>query len=187
LHLLLTRQLLASPLPPASVSGRLSLAAMATAPALIGCLPQRPAARRSTAMSSLDMQIRRGLRKAVRTVLASSHLRRLPCAARGAAFQVPSFASPGEVQRTVRSQRSSRRTGQRGLAAGLTPPRAGLPAASAPPRGGGSPRRPGRAALAAAPARSGCLPQRRAARRSAAMRGLDMRLRIGRATDRKRP
>ncbi len=35
---------------------------------------------------------------------------------------VPSFASPGEVHPTVRCQRSSRRTGQRGLAAGLSPP-----------------------------------------------------------------
>ncbi len=31
---------------------------------------------------------------------------------------VPSFASPGEVQRTVRCQRSSRRTGQRGMRPG---------------------------------------------------------------------
>ncbi len=54
---------------------------------------------------------------------------------------LPSFASPREVQRKVRCQRSSRRTGQRGLAAGRPPPRAGLPAASPPPWGGATSRR----------------------------------------------
>ncbi len=48
-------------------------------------------------------------------------------------FIIPSFASPWEVYRTVHCQRSSRRTGQRGLTAGLPPPRAGLPATLTPP------------------------------------------------------
>ena len=43
--------------------------------------------------------------------------------------------------------------------------------------------RPARAALAAPPARRGGLQKRRAARRGAAMRGLDMRLRMGDAED----
>jgi hypothetical protein len=43
--------------------------------------------------------------------------------------------------------------------------------------------RPARAALAAPPARRGGLQKRRAARRGAAMRGLDMRLRLGYAED----
>ncbi len=54
---------------------------------------------------------------------------------------VPSFASPGEVHRTVRCQRSSRRPGQRGLTAGLPPPRAGLPATLTPPWGRATSRR----------------------------------------------
>ncbi len=58
---------------------------------------------------------------------------RLPLGCGRRIIVVPSFASPGEVQRTVRGQRSSRRTGQRGLAAGLPPPRAGLLATFTPP------------------------------------------------------
>ncbi len=54
---------------------------------------------------------------------------------------VPSFASPREVHRKVRCQRSSRRTGQRGLTAGLPPPRAGLPATLTPPWGSATSRR----------------------------------------------
>ncbi len=54
---------------------------------------------------------------------------------------VPSFASPGEVHPKVHCQRSSRRTGQRGLTAGLPPPRAGLPASFTPPWGGATSRR----------------------------------------------
>ncbi len=53
----------------------------------------------------------------------------------------PSFASPREVHPTVHCQRSSRRTGQRGLTAWLPPPRAGLPAALTPPWGRATSRR----------------------------------------------
>ncbi len=56
-------------------------------------------------------------------------------------IQIPSFASPREVHPTVRCQRSSRRTGQRGLTAGLPPPRAGLPATFTPPWGSATSRR----------------------------------------------
>ena len=76
----------------------------------------------------------------VRAVLASSR-----CAASvrcGRRIIVdPSFASPGEVHPKVRCQRSSRRTGQRGLTAGLPPPHAGLPAALTPPWGSATSRR----------------------------------------------
>ncbi len=70
----------------------------------------------------------------VRAVLASSrYAASVRCGRR--IFLVPSFASPGEVHPKVHCQRSSRRTGQRGLTAGLPPPRAGLPAAFTPPVG----------------------------------------------------
>jgi hypothetical protein len=64
-------------------------------------------------------------------LLAASASARLALGCGGASLQVPSFASPREVHRKVRSQRSRRQIGHRSLAAGLPPPRAGLPAAVA--------------------------------------------------------